>query len=209
MRIALVPGPGKSGLLCRLGDNGQAAEAALAVPDLGAAVASLEAGGDVRWVWPSATQVYPALLRAGVTVARCHDVRLITALLHARDGQAGSEPAAAAALLAERAAAVGGAAPARSDPGQLSFDGGQSGDPGLVAVMDDLTTVHSGQLAAISADKQPARFGLLAAAESAGALAACTCDSWQSSLARDRPLRPGCHCVRPSSMRSPCRFPPH
>ena len=167
-----MPGPGKSGLLCRLGDNGQAAEAALAVPDLGAAVASLEAGGDVRWVWPSATQVYPALLRAGVTVARCHDVRLITALLHARDGQAGSEPAAAAALLAERAAAVGGAAPARSDPGQLSFDGGQSGDPGLVAVMDDLTTVHSGQLAAISADKQPARFGLLAAAESAGALAA-------------------------------------
>ena len=59
-----MPGPGKSGLLCRLGDNGQAAEAALAVPDLGAAVASLEAGGDVRWVWPSATQVYPALLRA-------------------------------------------------------------------------------------------------------------------------------------------------
>jgi hypothetical protein len=170
--MALVPGPGRSGLLCRLGDAGQAAEAAHAVPDLTAAVASLEAGGDVRWVWPSAAQVYPALLRGGVTVARCHDVRLIAALLHARDGHAGSDEAAAAARLAERAAAASGAAPARSDPAQLSFDAGQPGDPRLVTVMGDLTAVHSGQLAAISADQQPTRFGLLAAAESAGALAA-------------------------------------
>ena len=167
-----MPGPGPSGLLCRLGDDGEAAEAAQAVPDLAMAVARLEAGGDVRWVWPSAAQIYPALLRAGVTVARCHDVGLITALLHARDGQAGDEPAAAAALLAERAAAAGGAASARSDPAQLSFDAGQPGDPGLVAVMRGLTTVHSDQLAAIGADQQPARFGLLAAGESAGALAA-------------------------------------
>jgi DNA polymerase-1 len=170
--MALVPGPGNSGLLCRLGDDGQAAEAVHAVPDLAAAVASLEAGGDVRWVWPSAAQVYPALLRGGVTVARCHDVRLIAALLHARDGHAGTDEAAAAALLAQRAAAASGAAPARSDPAQLSFDAVRPGDPGLVAVMDDLTAVHSGQLAAISADQQPTRFGLLAAAESAGALAA-------------------------------------
>jgi DNA polymerase family A len=172
VRIALVPGPGQSGMLCRLCDDGQPAEAAQLVADLAAAVARYEAGGDVRWVWPSAAQVYPALLRAGVTVARCHDVRLVTALLHAMDGQAGSEPAAAVARLAERSAAASGAAPARSDPAQLSFDAGQSGDPDLVAVMGDLTTVHSAQLAAIGADQQPARFGLLAAAESAGALAA-------------------------------------
>ncbi len=172
VRIALVPGSGQSGLLCRLCNDGQAAESAQLVADLPAAVARFEAGGDVRWVWPSAAQVYPALLGAGVTVARCHDVRLITALLHARDGQAGSESAAAVARLGERAAAVGGAAPARSEPVQLSFDAGQSGDPGLVAVMDDLITVHSDQLTAIGADQQPARFGLLAAAESAGALAA-------------------------------------
>jgi DNA polymerase-1 len=99
-------------------------------------------------------------------------VRLIAALLHARDAHAGTDEAAAAALLAQRAAAASGAAPARSDPAQLSFDAVRPGDPGLVAVMDDLTAVHSGQLAAISADQQPTRFGLLAAAESAGALAA-------------------------------------
>ncbi len=169
VRIALVPGPGRTGLLCRLGDDGAKAQPAQRVPDLPAAVAGLEAGGDVRWVWPSAEQVYPALLRAGVPVARCHDIRLISALLQGRDGPAGIEPVAAAvARLSEPPAS----ARAASERAQLLFDPGQPGEPDLQAVMDDVISVHADQLTSIGADPNAARFGLLAAAESAGALAA-------------------------------------
>jgi hypothetical protein len=165
-----VAGPGQAGLVCRLGDDGRAAESAQPVPDVAAAVTRLEASGDVRWVWPSAVPVYPALLRAGVPVARCHDVRLITALLRGRDGEVSSEPVAAAiARLAEWPPAARTAAPDRP---QLLFEPGQSGEPDLLAVMDDLINVHADQLSAVSTDPHPARFGLLAAAESAGALAA-------------------------------------
>ncbi|MGO8956237.1 MAG: bifunctional 3'-5' exonuclease/DNA polymerase [Streptosporangiaceae bacterium] len=171
MRIALLPGPGQAGLLCRLGDDGSAAGQAEAVADVAAAVARLEAGADVRWVWPCAAQVYPALLRAAVPVARCHDVGLVAALLRARDRPAGAQPvSAAAARLAQWPsvpAAAGG-----PDAGQLPLDSGQPGEPDRPAAMGDLIAVHADQLTAIGTDPRPARFSLLAAAESAGALAA-------------------------------------
>ncbi len=172
VRIALVPGPGQAGLLCRLRDDGTAAEPAEPVPDVPAAVARLEVAGDVRWVWPSGAQVYPALLRAGVPVARCHDVRLVAALLQARDGPTGREQAAAETRLAQWPSGAPVSSLAGPGAGQLSFDAGQSDESGLRAVMEDLLSVHADQLAAIGADPHPARFGLLAAAESAGALAA-------------------------------------
>jgi hypothetical protein len=172
VRIALVSGPGgRQGLLCRLRDDGAAAEPAQLAADLAAAVAPLEAAGDARWVWPSGAQVYPALLRAGVPVARCHDVGLVTALLRARDG-AGAAVDAAAARLARWPSAALAAPHAGPDPAQLLFDADQPDEPELTAVMNDLLSVHADQLTAIAADPHPARFGLLAAAESAGALAA-------------------------------------
>ena len=60
--------------------------------DLSAAVAERERVGDVRWVWAACGDVYPALLRAGVRVERCHDVALTEALLLAREGRQ-AEPA--------------------------------------------------------------------------------------------------------------------
>ena len=43
----------------------------------------------MRWVWADTAETYPALLRAGVRVDRCHDVRLVEALLAGRDGRRG------------------------------------------------------------------------------------------------------------------------
>ncbi|HEX6931578.1 MAG TPA: bifunctional 3'-5' exonuclease/DNA polymerase [Streptosporangiaceae bacterium] len=85
MRVAVVPGPGRSGLLRELGDDGVPAGPVVAVADLAAAVREHERGGQPRWVWPSAGLVYQRLLRAGVRVARCHDVALADELIRGRD----------------------------------------------------------------------------------------------------------------------------
>ncbi len=185
MRIALVPGPGPAGLIRRLTDTGMAGEPAEAVPDLAAAIAGIEADGAVRWVWPSGAKLYPALLRAGVRVARCHDVELTGALLLARDGPggvaaAGSARGGAVPAAAAAAARLAGlqAAPgltdgrAGSQAAQLSFEAAGHAEPDRMALLDDLITVHADQLARIGADQHPDKLGLLVAAESAGALVA-------------------------------------
>jgi DNA polymerase-1 len=177
VRIAVVPASDGTGLICRLGADGTAAEAARPVPDLAAAIAELESAtataaaasmdGDRadahRWVWRSARLAYPRLLRAGVRVARCHDIELTEALLAARDGQpAGlAEPAQAAELQ-----------PPAGGPPELPFDsdGSNVADPGVE--MRELIAAHARQLDRIGADADARRFGLLAAGESAGGLVA-------------------------------------
>src|SRR5437763_15160402 len=74
--------------------------------DLAVAVAERERAGDVRWVWAACGDVYPALLRAGVRVQRCHDVALTEALLLAREGRQ-AEPATLAAAWARLGGAAG------------------------------------------------------------------------------------------------------
>jgi DNA polymerase family A len=159
-----------------VGEDGAPLDSPAAVPDLAAAVAERERSGPVRWVWPSAGAAYPGLLRAGVTVARCHDVELTEALLLGRDGRA-SEPAAlgaAAARLSGRPVPAGPAA-ANPDPGgppQLLFDEPHQPGRAARAVLAELIAVHADQIARIDAGPQAARFAVLAAAESAGGLAA-------------------------------------
>ena len=63
------------------------------VTDLAAAVAAREAAEHPRWVWAAAAAVYPALLRAGVRVDRCHDLELTEALLLGARRAAGASPA--------------------------------------------------------------------------------------------------------------------
>lgn len=180
MRVALVPGPGGSGLLCSLGEDGAAQSAPAGVADLAAAVAERERSDAVRWVWPSTAAVYPGLLRAGIRVTRCHDVGLTEGLLLGRDGQAGESVALSAA-----AARLSGM-PAPSDPGpavaidpdeppQLLFDEPARADLAqqtAQVAMSDLIAVHASQLARIRSEQQTPRFAMLAAAESAGGLVA-------------------------------------
>jgi DNA polymerase-1 len=146
------------------------------VSDLAAAVGDRERAGDVRWVWPATAELYPALLRAGVRVERCHDATLTEGLLLGRAGT-GGEPAFLAAAAARLRGLPDPAprAPARSGPQPSLFDLAASERPSaaeLTATLADLIAVHDDQLARIAADEHPSRFGLLAGAESAGGLAA-------------------------------------
>ncbi|MDA8319820.1 MAG: hypothetical protein M0030_08425, partial [Actinomycetota bacterium] len=103
MRVAVVPGPGRAGLLCPLDEHGGRAGVPVAVDDLAAAIRERErsaadrvhrtgggaiAGSAIRWVWFATAALYPALARADAVVARCHDVSLAEALLRTRDAAA-------------------------------------------------------------------------------------------------------------------------
>jgi len=132
------------------------------VPDLAAAVASEERAGQARWVWPSTQRLYPALLSSGVRVARCHDIELVGGLLAARDGLAAQQSSDLPA----------GRTDDRRHVLELPFDAAADGihDPQLA--LATLIDRHADQLRLIGSDADPSRFGLLAAAESAGGLVA-------------------------------------
>jgi hypothetical protein len=177
VRVAVVAGPGRTALLTELADDGTSQGAGVLLNDLPDAVASYARAGPVRWVWADTAESYPALLRAGVRVDRCHDVRLVGALLAGRDGGPGAADGGPGA-------ADGGAgwpAADRPAPGPGRLAAGQQAalfgpvEPGLAeagAALHRLVAAHAGQLRRIAADPHPGRFGLLAAVESAGALAA-------------------------------------
>lgn len=148
MRVAVVPGPGTSGVI------GVAGEPPERVADLAKAISARERSSPkIRWVWTSAADLYPGLLAAGVRVARCHDIALTERLLRAREG-------------AETAEVVK-IADAMAPPGpQPALFGPDHRSPRLA----DLLAAHDAQRARLT--RCPAKFRLLAAVESAGGLAA-------------------------------------
>jgi DNA polymerase-1 len=231
VRVAVVPGPGRSGLLCPLDDRPPADRPpgdpsatglpatgppgnAVLVPDLAAAVRERERSGRVRWVWSATAAVYPLLLRAGVRVERSYDVTLTEGLLLGREGGYG-QPAHLAAAAARvrglpvpplpRAAATG--------PQPSLFDLPDEPGAGLAeaaAILADLIAVDASQRARIGADEHPGRFGLLVAAESAGALAAAEMSAaglpWRSDV-HDR-LLTDVLGARPPATAGPLTRPP-
>ena len=160
VRIALAAGPGPTGPLRRLQDDGTPDGPSEYASDLTAAVAAAEAVGQIRWVWRSGRLLYPRLLGAGVRVRRCHDTELVGSLLQA----AGASPEPSGAAPGQDTPQPSGAGQA-----QLEFESAAC-DP--AAELAALIDVHASQLACVWADAAPARFALLAAAESAGGLAA-------------------------------------
>ena len=160
-----MPGPGTSGLLRRLADDGTACGEPQQVADLAGTVAALESSEPARWVVTSAQAVYPRLLSAGVRVARCHDVALTAALLQGRDGTT-AQSAAGAQVQTAAASQPGGSPP------ELPFDVSATPGRDLAAELGALVAGHAAQQAGIAADRDPPKFALLAAAESAGGLVA-------------------------------------
>ncbi len=179
VRVAVVPGPGRSGLLCELSDEGSRRGQVEPVSDLAAAIAEIEAASQPRWVWPATASLYPELLRAQLRVARCHDVALVDALLAARDGTSAG-PGSASDRLDLARQRLRRWQELRSTDDELAqqtlfepLAAEQASDPvELTAALDALVDVHADQLARAAADEHPAKFGLLMAADSAGALAA-------------------------------------
>jgi hypothetical protein len=170
VRVAVAAGPGRTALLRELADDGTSQGAGVLLNDLPDAVASYARAGQVRWVWADTAETYPALLRARVRVDRCHDVRLVGALLAGRDGGPGAADGGAGWPAADRPAA----GPGRLTSGQQAalFGPAEPGFAEVSAALDRLVAVHADQLRRIAADPYPGRFGLLAAVESAGGLVA-------------------------------------
>ncbi|MFD2765944.1 bifunctional 3'-5' exonuclease/DNA polymerase [Micromonospora eburnea] len=174
MLVAVVSDERGGGVLQPLDPAGLPAGPAEPVADLAAAVAAREAAERPRWVWATAVPLYPALLRAGVRLDRCHDVELTEALLLGHAGRWG-EPRSLAAAWARLTGA-----PVPPDPaprpaappghGQGALFDAPSGPPG--PGIEALTRVYADQLTRIAATAHPGRFRLLVAAESAGALVA-------------------------------------
>ena len=172
VRVAVAPAHRDSGLLCEIETDGSRRGAPVLAQDLWAAVRSYEASGSVRWIWPSTAELYPRLLRAGVRVARCHDVVLAEGLLLTRERRYGEPASLAAAWARLRGEAVPQpAATVVPTPQQSLFEPAADGAD-AAATMDALIAVHAAQLSRIAADEDPVRFALLVAAESAGGLAA-------------------------------------
>ncbi|MEH0985465.1 bifunctional 3'-5' exonuclease/DNA polymerase [Micromonospora sp. CPCC 205556] len=174
MLVAVVADERGGGVLQPLGGDGRPTGPAEPVTDLTAAVAAREAAGHPRWVWASGATTYPALLRSGVRLERCHDVELTEALLLGHAGRWGEPRSLAAAYARLTGAAVPPDPPPRppAPPGHgqaALFDAvpGPLG-PGIEALVE----VYADQLARIAATGHPGRFRLLVAAESAGALIA-------------------------------------
>jgi DNA polymerase I len=178
VRVAVVAGPGESCWLSELAESGTGHGPFVQHDDLPAAVARYERSGGVRWIWASAASIYPALLRAGVRVERCHDIALAEGLLLGREGRP-DEPASLAGAWARlrgaaaQAAWGGGRPMAAPRPGQDAlFDPADPVFPEPAAALEAVIAVHADQMRRIAADEHPGRFALLAAAESAGGLIA-------------------------------------
>ncbi len=180
MRVAVVTDSPDAALLQELGEDGAAQGPLVQANDLPAVVAERERSGDVRWVWADTSAVYPALLRAGIRVERCHDVALTEGILLGREGRAGEQATLAGSWARLRGqpapdsrGLAGAGAGGRGGGGQTAlFEPADPVFPDAKAVLTALIAVHAGQLSRIAADEHPGRFGLLAAAESAGGLAA-------------------------------------
>jgi hypothetical protein len=159
--------------------------------DLPTTVREHEQRGDVRWVWADTAEVYPTLLRAGLRVERCHDVLLTERLLLGREGSAGQPASLAAAAARLRGLPVPEESRRpRTGPQQSLFDmadGPRDGLAEATKVLADLVAVHAGQLSRMAGMEQAGRFGLLAAAESAGGLTAA------EMTAAGLPWRPEVH----------------
>jgi DNA polymerase-1 len=148
------------------------------VPDLAMAVAERETADHPRWVWPSTADIYPGLLRAGVRVARCHDLELTEALLLGSAGLWGAPRSLAAARARLHGLPVPADPPPRvaEPPGfaQAALFETTSSPPAAVGfdVLAAISEVYASQQHRIAETEHPGRFRLLVAAESAGALVA-------------------------------------
>jgi DNA polymerase-1 len=150
-------------------ESGQSKRAA----DLAGLMAAVEAEHAPRWVLPSAEELYPTLLAAGVRLARCHDLALTESILLAAAETPGSPRnlAAAWARLHGLTEPPDRPPPSRTDVPTL-FEPDRGVLPAAADPVKAALEVHTDQQRRIDADPHPDRLRLLVAAESAGALAA-------------------------------------
>nr|WP_235215305.1 bifunctional 3'-5' exonuclease/DNA polymerase [Phaeacidiphilus oryzae] len=179
-RMALVADlDGAGGVLQWLADDGRALGAPRRVPDLAVAVAEVEREGHPRWVWADTDELYPRLLPQltgrRARLGRCHDVALTERLLLGSEGALGRPRSLGAAW----ARLHGHPEPPDAEPHHAAHEdqdalfsvvADRSNLPPGVDPLAALVEVHADQLRRLRAAGR--ELTLLAAAESAGALAA-------------------------------------
>ncbi|WP_371479222.1 bifunctional 3'-5' exonuclease/DNA polymerase [Kitasatospora sp. NBC_00315] len=188
-RIALAPDPhGPGGRLQPLDDAGAPLGPAVHAADLAAAVADHEGASHPRWVWACTDSAYvPLLPRLPDRLARCHDLRLVEALLLTQEGLFGRPRSLGAAWARLHRLPVPPDLPESAGPDDQDtlFAPDRLQLPPATDPLQAVVAVHADQLRRIRAVAEPpgaapaiagapaaARFRLLAAAESAGALIA-------------------------------------
>lgn len=146
------------------------AEDSIAIDQLPVYVARRDARDRPRWVWSDAPTWYPRLLAGGVTIERCHDLRLVHRIL--RHSQLVAEPEEIRAADAWDTPLDPHAPERESGATLFELDAGSARSDGVPHDIGEALTEFARQLAAIDASADPARLRLLVAAESAGALVA-------------------------------------
>lgn len=136
--------------------------------DLASWAVRREASGTVRWIWNDTAQWYPDLLRRGVTVARCRDLRLTRAILR----WAASVPEADPVRVGSPWDAAVPGVVASGQPTLFELDSDVRASEGIPVAVDAAIEQWREQDAAVGRAADPARLRLLLAAESAGALLA-------------------------------------
>ncbi|WP_295123941.1 bifunctional 3'-5' exonuclease/DNA polymerase [uncultured Leifsonia sp.] len=152
--------PGRVAVIRGDDDRSEVADAELA--DL---VRAAEAERRPRWVWSDTRTWYPPLLRSGVRVERCVDLRLSHAILRSSTLTAGSALASAVPGPWDGAAQPD-ALPEEGSAALFDLDGPEPEAPPSAAAE------FAAQQEAVAASAEPGRLRLLLAAESAGALIA-------------------------------------
>ena len=170
-RCVLGRGDGGEVVLRELAADGSLlSERTCTIEELPALVAEREAAHRPRWVWSDAAAWYPRLLAAGVTLERCHDLRLVHRIL--RHSAFIAEPGP----LREHTEWDTPFEPEepQRDLGATLFDldARPSAGHGVPVGIEETAAELCRQLAAIASAEDPARLRLLLAAESAGALIA-------------------------------------
>ncbi|MHA3722782.1 bifunctional 3'-5' exonuclease/DNA polymerase [Leucobacter sp. HY1910] len=161
-------GQSADGRITALGLDAAASEISrteFAPADLDEFVRTTEARHSPRWVWNDTARWLPGLLRRGLRVARCHDLRLAHAIL------VRSELVPDARAL--RAAAAWDVGPEDPDPEPKQATLFELETPRITAVpqgISETVAEFERQRAALAAS--PGQLALLVAAESAGALVA-------------------------------------
>lgn len=143
-RMVLAPA-GELTLVVPVAEDGTALGPVQECSNLADTVVSMETDGHPRWIWDNTARTYAGLLRAGVRVARCHDLSLVGSILAVRRGENGE----------------------RDD--ELVDDRPGLFDAHRYPSIDSVLERCGAQLTTLSGS---AELRLLAAAESAGALAA-------------------------------------
>ncbi|MCM3661411.1 bifunctional 3'-5' exonuclease/DNA polymerase [Georgenia satyanarayanai] len=137
-------------------DDGAAPAASVVPTDaLAARVAEIEAASRPRWVWADTATTYARLLRAGVRVERCFDLRLCRTILRR---------------------SVGAPAPSELWDDVEEHDDRPDAPPTLFESLtlpaEEVLAERLRQREAVTASREPGRLATLLAAESAGALLA-------------------------------------